>query len=49
MEKVARIRDSRGAYRGLITKPEGNRLLGVDGGILLKWILKELIGGCEVE
>jgi hypothetical protein len=44
MDKVARIRDSRGAYWGLIKKPEGKGPLGVDGRILLKRILKELIG-----
>jgi len=27
----------------------GKRLLGVDGRILLKWILKELIGGRGLE
>jgi len=40
MDKVARIRDSRRAYWALIKKPEGKRLLGVDGWILLKWTLK---------
>jgi len=39
MGNVVRIRDSRGVYRGLIRKPEGKRLIGVDGRILLKWIL----------
>jgi len=39
MDNVACIRDSRGAHRGLIREPEGKRLLGVDGRILLKWIL----------
>jgi hypothetical protein len=46
---VARIRDSRSAYRGLIWKPEGKKLPGVDGRILLKWILKELMGGRGLE
>jgi hypothetical protein len=44
MDKVDRIRDSRSGCRGLIGKPEGKRLLGVDRRILLKWILKELMG-----
>jgi hypothetical protein len=41
MDKVAHIRDSRGAHRVLMRKPEGKILLGVDGRILLKWILQK--------
>jgi hypothetical protein len=36
--------DSRGAYKVLVGKPEGRRLLedrGVDGRIILKWILQK--------
>jgi hypothetical protein len=41
MDKVARIGDSRDAYRILIRKLEGKILIGVDKRILLKWILKK--------
>jgi hypothetical protein len=40
--------DRRGAYRVLMWKPEGRKLLkdpGVDGKIILKWIFGRLAGG----
>jgi hypothetical protein len=41
---VARTGESRGAYRVLVGKPEGRSHLkcrGVDGRIILKWILEK--------
>jgi hypothetical protein len=41
---VARVGESRGAYRILVGKPEGRRLpgdRGVDGRIILKWIVEK--------
>jgi hypothetical protein len=41
---VARMGERRGAYRILMGKPEGKkhlRKLGIDGRIILIWILKE--------
>jgi hypothetical protein len=38
------MREMRNAYRNLVGKPEGKRPLrdlGVDGGIILKWILSK--------
>jgi hypothetical protein len=43
---VARMRDIKNPYRILVGKPEGkNHLqdLGVDGKMILKWILQELV------
>jgi hypothetical protein len=42
--------ESRGAYRVLVGKPEGRRPLGrrgVDGRIILKWILEKWDGGMD--
>jgi hypothetical protein len=42
--------ERRGAYRALVGKPEGRRPLGrsgVDGRIILKWILERLEGGLD--
>ena len=44
---LVRIRASRGACRILVKKPEGRTLLenrGVDGRIILKWILQKWNG-----
>jgi hypothetical protein len=44
---VARMGERRGAYRALVGKLEGRRPLGrpgVDGRIILKWILESLNG-----
>jgi hypothetical protein len=45
---VARMGESRGAYRALVGKPEGGNHLedpGVDGRIILKWTCERLDGG----
>jgi len=41
---MARIGDRRGAYRGLMGRPDGTSPLqniGVDGSIILNWIFKK--------
>jgi hypothetical protein len=41
---MARIGDRRGAYRGLLGRPDGKSPLqniGVDGSIILNWIFKK--------
>ena len=46
---VARMGERRGAYRVLVGKPEGKRLLGrhrLDGRIILRWIFRKWdVGG----
>jgi hypothetical protein len=45
---VTRIGERRGAYRVLVGKSESKRPLentGLDGRIILRWILKKLEGG----
>jgi hypothetical protein len=47
---VARIWEKRGAYRILVGRPEEGDHLGdpgVDGKIILKWILKKWDGGMD--
>jgi hypothetical protein len=42
--------ESSGAYRALMRKPEGRRPFGnrgVDGRIILKWILEKWNGGID--
>jgi hypothetical protein len=46
-------RKERGAYRALVGKTEGKRLLGglwcVDREIILEWILNNRMGGCGLD
>ena len=47
---VARMGESRDGYRVLVGKPEGRRPLedrGVDGRIILEWILEKWDGGTD--
>jgi hypothetical protein len=42
------VGDRRGAYRVLVGKPEGKNHLedpGLDGSIIVKWILETWVGG----
>jgi hypothetical protein len=43
MEHVTRVGERRGAYRVLLERSEGSILLGVDGKIILKWILNKCV------
>jgi hypothetical protein len=49
---IVRIRECRGAYRIVVGRPEGRNDLedpGVDGRIILKWILERLGGGRRLD
>jgi len=39
--------ESRGVYRGLVGNPEGRRLPGIDGMIILKWIFRKWMWGID--
>ena len=38
---VAHMEERRGVYRVLVGKPEGKRVPGVDGRIILRWIFRK--------